>query len=290
MAFDHRFATMQELKLGPSLASATTGPLYCRTREDLELDHAGQRLAVAMPLDALGRLPPAVRPDSHYDILSKACLAVSGLPTPQSQVIHLASYKTVQSMAIRRPGFFPDALTAFAQHEIDIFQTQVNIASENALKLVLAHVLPFVLKQNLTVSGGGTYIVRTEAQRQALISRLQSTIVPLLLSSSTDANAHLQPTALILSTYIRAVNSYGLTFFVSRANGACRFISCSNQDFDKAGFRTGGYIEYLQQPRLEMRFSALMNKVGALLFARGYYGPVGIDVLEDAHSGSGSWI
>ena len=192
-------------------------------------------------------------------------------------------------MATRRPGFFPDALTAFPQHEIDIFQTQVNIASENALKLISAHVLPFVLKQNLTVSGGGTYIVHTEAQRKAQISRLQSTIIPLLLSSSsTNANAHLHPTALILSIYIRAVNSYGLTFFVSRANGACRFISCSNQDFDKAGFWTGGYIDYLQQPCLEMRFSALMNKVGALLFARGYYGPVGIDVLEDAHGGQ--WV
>lgn len=37
-----------------------------------------------------------------------------------------------------------------------------------------------------------------------------------------------------------------------------------------------------------MRFSALMNKVGALLFARGYYGPVGVDVLEDAHDGQ--WV
>lgn len=175
--------------------------------EELELDQAGERLAVAMPLDALGRLPHVVRPDIHDDILIKACLAVSGLPTPQSQVIHLASTRTVQSMATRRPGFFPDALTAFPQHEIDIFQTQVNIASENALKLVSAHVLPFVLKQNLTVSGGGTYIVHTEAQRKAQISRHQSTIIPLLLSSSTDANAHLHPTALILSIYIRAVNS-----------------------------------------------------------------------------------
>lgn len=191
-------------------------------------------------------------------------------------------------MATRRSGFFPDALTAFPQHEIDIFQTQVNITSENALKLVSAHVLPFVLKQNLTVSGGGTYIVHTEAQRKAQISRPQSTIMPLLLSSSTDANALLHPTALIFSIYIRAVNSYGLTFFVSRANSTYHFIRCLNQDFDKAGFRTGGYIDYLQQPCLEMRFSALMNKAGALLFARGYYGPVGIDVLEDAHGGQ--WI
>lgn len=132
------------------------------------------------------------------------------------------------------------------------------------------------------------YIVHTEAQRKAQISRLQSTNIPLLLSSSTDANAHLHPTALILSFYIRAVNSYGLTFFVSRATGACRFISCSNQDFDKSGFWTGGYIDSLQQPCLEMRSSALMNKVCALPFARGYYGPVGIDVLEDAHGGP--WV
>ena len=192
-----------------------------------------------MLLDALGRLPPVVRPDIHYDILFKACLAVSGLSTPQSQVIHLASNKTVQSMATRRPDFFPDALTAFPQHEIDIFQTQVNVASENALKLVLAHVLPFVLKQNLTVSNGGTYIVHTEAQREALISRLQSTIIPLLLSSSTDANAHLQPTALILSTYIRAVNSYGLTIL----RQSCEWRLPFHQLLEPR-FRQGGVLDW----------------------------------------------
>lgn len=256
--------------------------------EDLELDHSGERLAVAMPLDALGRLPHVVRPDIHYDILSKACLAISGLPTPQSQVIHLMSNKAVQSMATRCPGFFLDSLTAFTQSEIDIFRTQVNVASENALKHVLAHVLPFVLKQTLTVSGGGTYIVHTEAQRQALTRKLRSTIIPMLLSSSTNVNAHLHPATLILSTYIRAVHSYGITFFVSRVNGACHFISCSNQDFDDAGFWTGGFIEYLEQPYLAMRFSATLRMVGAFLFSRGYYGPVGIDVLEDAHGGQ--WV
>lgn len=256
--------------------------------DDLELDHPGERLATAMPLDALCRLPHVVHPDIHYEILSKACLANSGLPTPRSQVIHLVSSKTVQSMATRCPGFFPDSLTAFAQNEIDSFRAQVNIASENALKSILAHVLPFVLKQTLTVSGGGTYIVHTEAQRQALTSKLQSTFIPMLLSSSTDVNSHLQPATLILSKYIRAVNSYGITFFVRRANGACRFISCSNQVFDNAGFWTGGLIEYSKQTYLEMRFSATLRMVGTFLFSRGYYGPVGIDVLEDADGGQ--WV
>ena len=256
--------------------------------EDLKLDHPGEVLAVAMPLDALDRLPHVVYPDQHYDLLSKACLATSGLPTPSSQVIHLVSSNTVQPMATACPGFFPDALTAFTQDEINIFQNQVNIASEIALKPILAYVLPFVLKQTLTVSGGGTYIVHTEVQRQALISKLRSSVIPMLLSSSTDGNAHLHPATLILSTYIHAVNSYGLTFFVGRANGACRFISCSHQDFDKAGFWTGGFIEYLQQRDLEIRFNGTMRLVGAFLSSKAYYGPVGIDVLEDAHGGQ--WV
>ena len=95
-----------------ALRTSSVLPLHQRPQvrfnagpEELELDQAGERLAVAMPLDALGRLPHVVRPDIHDDILSKACLAVSGLPTPQSQVIHLASTRTVQSMATRRPGY-----------------------------------------------------------------------------------------------------------------------------------------------------------------------------------------
>ena len=191
-------------------------------------------------------------------------------------------------MATTIPGFFPDSLTYFTQNEIDSFQSQVNIASKNALKPISAHVLPFVLKQTLSVSGGGTYIVHTKAQRQALIFTLQSTVIPILLSSCTEFNAHLHPATLILSTYIRAVNSYGLTFSVSRANGACRFVSCSNQDFDKAGVWTGGFIEYLKQPYLELRFGDTMRMVGAFLFSKGYYGPIGIDVLEDAHGGQ--WV
>lgn len=278
-----------------ALRTSSILPVHQRPRfrfiagpEDLELDRPGELLAMAMPLDALDRLPHVIRPDIHYDLLSKACLAESGLPTPSSQVIHLVTNKTVQSMATTFPGFFPDALTAFTQDEIDIFRDQVKVASKNALEPISAHVLPFVLKQTLTVSGGGTYIIHTEAQRQALISKLQSTVIPMLLSSSTDVNAHLHPATLILSTYIHAVNSYGLTFFVSRANGACRFISCSHQDFDKAGFWTGGFIEYLQQPGLEIRFSGTMRMVGAFLFSKGYYGPAGIDVLEDAHGGQ--WV
>lgn len=256
--------------------------------EDLKLDHPGEQLAVAMPLDSLARLPHVVHTDVHYDILSKACLATSGLPTPQSQVIHLVPSKTVLSMATTSPGFFPDSLRAFTQNEIDSFQAQANLASQNALKPILAHALPFVLKQTMTVSGGGTYIAHTETQRQALISTLQSTVIPVLLSSCTAVNAHLHPATLILSAYVRAVNSYGLTFFVGRADGACRFISCSNQEFDGAGFWTGGFIEYLEQADLEARFGGTMRAVGGFLFARGYYGPVGIDVLEDAHGGQ--WV
>ena len=260
----------------------TAGP------EHLTLNYPQERLAVAMPLDTLSRLPHIVNPDTHYDILSKACLATSGLPTPQSQVIHLISNKIVQTMATTCPSFFPDSLSTFTQNEIDSFRKQAKIASEHALKSIKSEMLPFVVKQTLTVSGGGTYIVHSEAQRQTLISKLQSTIIPTLLSSSTDVNAHLHPATLILSTYISAVKSYGLTFFIGRVSGKCRFISCSHQDFDKTGFWTGGYIEYLQQTALEVQFTDLLQKVGTYLFSRGYYGPVGIDVLEDAHGGH--WV
>ena len=49
-------------------------------------------------------------------------------------------------MAATTPGCFPDLPSAFTQHEIDSFQPQANIASKIALKPILAHVLPFVLK------------------------------------------------------------------------------------------------------------------------------------------------
>ena len=247
---------------------------------------------MAMPLDALGRLPHVVRPDIHYDILSKACLAVSGLPTPQSQVIHLASSKTVQSMATRCPGFFPDALPAFTQNEIDDFQIHVQRTSEKALKPLLAHVLPFVLKQTLTVSSGGTYIVHTEAQRQALISRLQSTIIPLLLSSTTKCQRppapygshpfHLHPCCRYLRSHVhRQPCEWRLPF----------------HQLLESGFRQGRVLgpvdtsstyDYLAW---RYAFGNIMSQVGIFLFSRGYYGPVWVLMCwKMGTAASGSWI
>ncbi|MCJ1346140.1 hypothetical protein MMC31_004353, partial [Peltigera leucophlebia] len=45
------------------------------------------RVAVICPMDCLLLLPHLVDPESHYEALSKRGLALSGLPTPDSEIV-----------------------------------------------------------------------------------------------------------------------------------------------------------------------------------------------------------
>ncbi|KAK8017825.1 hypothetical protein PG993_014151 [Apiospora rasikravindrae] len=224
--------------------------------EDIRIPDGG-RIAVFNPMDFLVHLLHVVDPDVHYDLLSKRSLALSNLPTPPSEVID----------TVLEPVRAQDA-------------DAVALESARMLHPVRERLLPFVAKLPQALSATGTFLVRSEAERQAALLALGPE-VRRMLSATTPANAHLRPASLILQELVPGP-CVGLSLFVARG-GRVEFLSCTEQVFDPASnLWAGGRIAYAEQDRLQRAYADTAATLASYLHERGYYGPVGIDVLTDA--------
>lgn len=241
------------------------------------------KIAVAMPFDGLDHIPHLLPPDRHYELLSKACLANSRLPTPRAEVITFEPTEELLAITNRHQGFFPNDLDSLNFEQRCTFQSCVKQAAETLVNRMLAWEIPFVVKSQQSSSGGGTYLVRSEDERTSCIVKMKSTALPVLVSSINSSNKHLLPADLIITDYIPAIRSSGVSFFVTQ-NGHHHFLSATRQDFDDGGFWTGGSIDYEIQHQERERFDDTISKAARFLNDKGYYGPVGIDVLEDTNA------
>ena len=148
--------------------------------------------------------------------------------------------------------------------------------------------LPFVLKNQQTFGGGGTFVVSSLEDLSELKRTLATQTLPKLLSQVTSSNAHLKPATLILSEMITdPVGDWGLTFFVTRA-GECIFLAVTQQVVDSTKAWIGSTVSYKAQDSLKQKFTPIMQKIGTWLQKYGYYGPCGADILETAPSNDDS--
>ncbi|KAK1722705.1 solid-state culture-specific ATP-grasp domain-containing protein [Colletotrichum acutatum] len=148
-----------------------------------------------------------------------------------------------------------------------------------------SHPLPFVLKNQQTLGGAGTYIINTEDKRQKLVQDFRNGVLRKLLSSVTESNAHLQPGPLIVSDVIEdPLENYGLTFFVTDDGSEPVFLAVSEQMTDGDNAWIGSTINYRRQEQLEKKFGLLVKRVATWLRGYGYIGPAGADVLETTSS------
>ena len=148
--------------------------------------------------------------------------------------------------------------------------------------------LPFVLKNQQTFGGGGTFVVSSPEDLVELKRTLATQTLPKLLSQVTSSNAHLKPGTLILSEMITdPVGDWGLTFFVTRA-GECFFLAVTQQVVDSTKAWIGSTVSYTAQDSLKQKFTPIMQEIGTWLHKYGYYGPCGADILETAPSDDGN--
>lgn len=261
--------------------------VICDSPDDIPIKDEGiNMLAYKLMLDGLEKYDLVVDPDTHWFLNSKAALAESGLPTPRSDVVDLT-------------GFCVDALACCemcgrAENASDkgyLIPTSCEGArgawlaeqEANIYELIRARPLPFVLKNQQTFGGAGTFLVRTEEEREALVADFGDGVLRRLLSCVTEANAHLRPGALIFSDMVaEPVGDYGVTFFV-RGEGDPVFLAASEQMMAEGGGGTawiGSSIDYGRQDELERKFGRLVARTAAWLRSKGYVGPAGADVLE----------
>jgi hypothetical protein len=193
-------------------------------------------------------------PDLLYELQSKRGLALSGLPTPATEV-----HGFDDCMA------YPDATRAYVDQAMNVIRQQE---------------VPFVLKLQQSISGGGTYIVRTEEQRSEFIAIMQDTVLPRVFVKVNESNRHLHPSSLILQEVVSGSgDTFGVTFFVDKI-GNYTFIACTKQQTSDGNY-IGSYICYTKQASQERRFAGLIEKIATYLHRRGYHGPCGADIMEE---------
>ncbi|KAL8756014.1 MAG: hypothetical protein Q9184_004636 [Pyrenodesmia sp. 2 TL-2023] len=152
------------------------------------------------------------------------------------------------------------------------------------LARISAHPIPFVLKTQQGVEGGGTFMISSSEELSKLKATLSTLLLPKLLSSVVARNAYLNPATLILSEMVTdVVGNWGLTFFITKA-GVCVFLAATQQIMDSSKAWLGSKISYLAQEKLKRKFTPIMEEIGAWLHGYGYFGPCGADILEAMNS------
>lgn len=147
---------------------------------------------------------------------------------------------------------------------------------------------PFVLKNQQSFGGGGTFVVNSEEELLELQHSLSTRMLPKLLSQVNPSNAHLKPATLTVSELVvDPIGNWCLMFFVTRT-GDCIYLAAAQQIVDSAKAWMGSTICYTAQDSLKERFTPIMQQIGAWLAGYGYYGPCGADILETAPQHSDS--
>lgn len=238
----------------------------------------GQRIAPLMPLDNLVDFACVVSPDLHYELLSNQGLANSGLKTPRCEIVDfntLAPATANCCAACRNHGhseLIEDACTG-------VRRAWRNEQIRRTVSVLRAKALPYTVKLQQAMGGSGTMWVKSENELAEVTWYIGEVYLKKYLSRLDATNLHLKPVNLILSDIIDG-DTRAVSWFIQK-NGEFVFISCSTQAWSDEGHFTGSRIVYSEQATLAKCMGPTLRRVSDFLHGKGYYGPVGIDVVED---------
>ena len=235
-------------------------------------------VACKLVLDQLGDYPMVCELEKHWYINSKEALASSGLPMPKCEIIEVVGYsqeaETCCSHCLEGDTFFIPSDCSGSRAK------WLNEQKDRLLGRLLSRSLPFVLRNQQTFGGAGTYVVTNEEERSKLVQDFSSGLLRKLYSQVTAQNYRLKPGTILLSDLVSdPIGDYGLTFFVTE-NGGAIFLAVSEQLIAEHRAWIGSTINYKRQQQLEEKFRPIMHKIVAWLHSHGYYGPAGADILE----------
>ncbi|KAI4088773.1 MAG: hypothetical protein LQ344_005826 [Seirophora lacunosa] len=218
----------------------------------------GVKISAYPPLDFIDDHPCVVSQDVHYRLLSKRDLALSGLPTPPTEVIHGA------------------LSPAEAQNE-----NLVKVETQRIIQAVRDRPLPFVIKFPQSLAGQGVFVIRDSATKASRIQLLE-TEVPRMIRKLTSSNAHLSPVSLLLQDLLPG-HPKNLSLFIT-PKGRAVFISCAQQSLDDDGIYRGTMVDYERQSELEAQHRVIIDQIAAHVHKHGFYGPMGADVMMDSNN------
>lgn len=213
------------------------------------------KIAIWNPMDCLIHLPHLFDPEKHYGLLSKRGLAVSGIPTPKSDVIDC----NLQPDQVNDEGLLKDEV-------------------ERMMKPIIERPIPFVIKLPQSLGSQGVFVVQTDAEKQEAIGLL-TVEVKRMIQQINESNKHMRPASLVLQETIPGT-AVALSLFVTK-KGRSVFTGCTEQIFDNHGHWDGGCIDYKQQDNLRKQYADIAQEMASYMHGKGYYGPLGADVMTD---------
>ncbi|KAI6333426.1 hypothetical protein MCOR29_000993 [Pyricularia oryzae] len=257
--------------------------IFCPGPGEIPVEELGiDVVACKLMLDGLEGLPLVVPADVHWFLNSKAALAQSGLPTPVCEAVELEGHGGEAGLCCREcqqatAGFEVPALCEGERAR------WVEEQSRRVYDAVRDRRLPFVLKNQQTFGGAGTWMISTEAEREKLLDEFKGGVLRRLLSSVTSSNHHLKPGTILLSDMVaEPVGDYGVTFFVTEDPETNPIFLATSEQVVEGTAWIGSTIRYDRQDELKAKFTPLVRVIARWLRQHGYVGPAGADVLETA--------
>lgn len=234
-------AQRPELRFVPSPTGITTNP--------------NDKVAIWNPMDCLTHLPHLFDPEEHYELLSKRGLAISGISTPNSDVIDCN-------------------LQPHQVNDEDLVKEEV----ARMMKPVIEREVPFVIKLPQSLGSQGVFVVQTDSEKQDAIGLL-TVEVKRMIQQINESNRHMRPASLVLQETVPGT-AVALSLFVTK-KGRSIFTGCTEQIFDNHGHWDGGCIDYKQQDNLREQYADIAQEMATYMHQKGYYGPLGADVMTD---------
>ncbi|CAD6587838.1 MAG: hypothetical protein ASARMPREDX12_003022 [Alectoria sarmentosa] len=225
--------------------------IFAKGIDDLMQQRPEAQFALVVPHEKFASRQQTVDSDVLYKLLSKRYLALSGLPTPQTSVL-------------------------------DLDDSSPSVASKlsKAVSWIRSFDIPRVFKTQQGMSSVGTFLIRTEQEREDLIDLLSENILRTTLDSVNSTNAYLYPSSLLSQEMITQAQECFATSFFVRRNGDAVFLGACRQDMDsESNAWLGASICYLEQGRLRQRLWPVVCQIATYLHGEGYYGPAGADIM-----------
>ncbi|KAH8902984.1 hypothetical protein BR93DRAFT_886197 [Coniochaeta sp. PMI_546] len=259
------------------------GPANIPPLNELNVD----RIACKVVLDGLLGLPLTVPLETTWYLNSKAALADSQLPTPRMDIVEVTGF-CIKASGCCEVCVKDEEGTHFVPVDCSGARgSWIKAGEKRILDVIRRKPVPFVMKNQQTFGGAGTWVVHSEEGKADLLGILagEDGVLRKMLAQVTEANRHLKPATIIISDIVKdPIGDYGVTFFVND-RGEAAFLGASEQMTDSCNAWIGSTINYTHQDTLREKFDPLVKRTAAWLAAKGYYGPAGMDVLETATPG-----
>lgn len=162
---------------------------------------------------------------------------------------HLLSKATLAKLGVPYPTY----------QTYDLNQVELN-------QIPLPSQFPYLIKTSHGLSGEGTYIIRNPSDLNYCLEELKKYL-----------SIHLLETIIVSEFVKHEVHNYCIQFYVNQ-QGEITLIGVTQQLVSEDGTYLGGFIDYTDDLS---RFSEMITAAGQYAHQQGYFGVIGVDVLED---------